>query len=450
MQIGKYAFSACVFLSLIFANSSALANASERSCKLKYPVVLSHHWGVRLCSGECPHEPQDNDILPPRISNMYDNSLSRPNMGQYYRYYSRHIVDRLEKDCGNDVFLADKPAYASYHIRAKSLRNTVKQALAETGAEKVVIIGMSQGVQDARYLASHLYFDDDNPSLGTMADYVGAIVSVVGEDTGAESSSLMLSNLYLSCGWDNLDCEVSSDGQDNFLPSAFWLRDGEQVLTENQPTIKSWIESQQNQNTLPADRTVNHVLYQSYLTSLINLSTKYMNRNNGEDGWVPAWDELLTQADPLGTQDHQSDCDQNIMWCVDNNFYQNELKTEKNNGVQYYSYAGKVRNWTSEFNDSDGFLSWLSIAAFWLEASDAYVSMSSQSFADKKDWPNFKHVKTLSGKWLSRGYHHMWFSGRYDHLLAPPKTKNQEPPPYDGGSDDFYEQVMVDLIAEGF
>src|SRR5690606_1234293 len=127
--------------------------------------------------------------LPPRRVNASDPNLVRTSAAEsYHRYYSKEIVAGLEA-CGNRVFLSDKPPYASYQVRARSLRATVLEALAQTGAEKVIVMGMSQGVQDARFMVAQLPVDDRRPSKGWMRNKVAALVGMAGEHAGAESRS---------------------------------------------------------------------------------------------------------------------------------------------------------------------------------------------------------------------------------------------------------------------
>ena len=65
-----------------------------------------------------------------------------------------------------------------------------------------------------------------------------------------------------------------------------------------------------------------------------------------------------------------------------------------------------------------------------------------------KDTCNFEHIKTLQGPFWSRGYHHMFYTGRNDGLYVPAPDA-REAAPYNGNTADFYQQLARDLKARG-
>ncbi len=79
-------------------------------------------------------------------------------------------------------------------------------------------------------------------------------------------------------------------------------------------------------------------------------------------------------------------------------------------------------------------------------ANDGYVSIDAQTLANPA--ANFEHIKTLNGQSLSRGYHHMFLTGRNDALYAPGEGW-REAAPYNGDAAGFYQQVARDLKARG-
>jgi len=449
----------------------AASQAAPDDCQLKYPVVLSHHFGLRtICpdswtTDECMTREGDNLAkycadwsdeqgclewvlpaeeadLPPRIDNLYDSRLKRTSdIAQYHRYFSKDIVDRLE-DCGNDVFIADKPAYATYHVRAASLRNTVKQALAETGKDKVVIIGTSQGTQDARFMTTVLPVDDNAPEAGTMKQHVAAVVGLAGEHLGAEIATIGISGMYLSN-------YVFGDGWiDPDAGSAFWeFEEGERLNTDlmwrevgstttdaelfDQPLVLT--EFYDRANPFEYNLDLNGQ-FRSFLSGLTSLSSQYMQEDFYRD--EQAWDELMAA---IGLSER--------------GWY--ELVNEGNencNGVGYYSYSARIRNWDYEYWGDATF--YLGVTALY-GPNDGYTTMDSQNFdkigyADCADgYSNFEHIRTLDGSIFSHGYYHNYFTGR-NKFYGPQDRWLQEPAPYKGGVADFYEQVMRDLKARGY
>lgn len=432
--------------------------AVDASCKLHYPIVLSHHWSARaICSERaaatgpascvqaedyakyCALKTQDaqgqptcaewrvpanEEDLPPRNTNRVDGSLHR-DVRSYHRYFSQAIVDRLKDTCGNAVYIADKPAFASYEVRARSLRNTVNEALAREHADKVILIGMSQGVQDARYMTAKLLVDDHNPALGTMNSKVAALVGLAGEDGGAESASLALDFLSLSIGghWADYQKAIALIG-DKTVNDTSWKRttDGHEayVLGEQCRGAECDLDTEGR--------------YKSALHSLFDLSPQYMRPSLAPQGAsaTAKWQALM---DYLGIEQAR--------WAS-----VVPPALEANNGVDYFSYGAKINNWLpawgGTFTQDFLFFAGITLTS---GANDGYVSIGRQQYANTA--ANFHHVKTLDGTLWGRGYHHMYFSGRNDKLYAP-QPWDQEAAPYKGPAADFYQQVARDLQARGF
>lgn len=444
---------------------------SADSCQLKYPVVLSHHFGLRTI---CPaswtpaqclqregdnvakycadwdddagcqqwHLPADESHLPPRIDNLFDPNLKRTsNIAGYHRYFSKAIVDRLEQ-CGNEVFIADKPAYASYQLRSASLRRTVLQALDATGAEKVVIIGASQGVQDARFMAAVQPVDPAQPQLGNMGKHVAAIVSLAGEHRGAEIATIGITGMYFTNyrygdGWldpDNGAYFWSFEEGQSLNTDLQWREVGSTTTDAElfqQPLVLTEGYDPNNPMEYDLDRTMQ---FRSFLHGLAALSSQYMRTDYPRK--EAGWDAL---RDVLGMEETR--------W--------SELVNAENeacNGVGYYSYSARIRRWDYKFWGDATF--YLGVTTFF-GANDGYTTMASQNFdkigydacADGKS--NFEHIKTLDGHPWSHGYYHNFFTGRNPHY-GPKAPWLQERAPYKGDAADFYEQVMRDLIQRGY
>ena len=132
-----------------------------------------------------------------------------------------------------------------------------------------------------------------------------------------------------------------------------------------------------------------------------------------------------------------------------------ELVNEENencNGVDYFSYAARIRSWDYEYWGDATF--YLGVTALYGQ-NDGYTTMDSQNF-DKIGYAtcvdgssNFQHIKTLDGNILSHGYFHNYFTGR-NKYYGPQDAWLQERPPYRGNVADFYEQMMKDLIERGY
>ncbi|MFW5877251.1 MAG: esterase/lipase family protein [Myxococcota bacterium] len=425
-------------------------SAATDTCQLRHPIVLSHHWSsLAVCSDPLPSAscearlperycadwrfdaeldreacyewriPEDERELPPYSVNPHDPALTR-DMDDHYRYFSKAIVDRLEA-CGNEVYHSDKPPFASYAVRARSLRNTVLDALADSGADKVNLIGLSQGVQDARYMTAALPVDDADPDGPAMRDRVAGVVSLVGEDQGAESGSLLLA---LMAGENDGDWSVPVDYAGlrlEDMDDVLW-RDGE---TDGSPYVL--VEGYDPENPREYDLGPEEKL-QALLDSVANLSMEYM-RSDPDAGTLGAegYESLRAYLgfDETGWHDMVPEA------------------RERDNGIVYMSYACQVRTWQPRWGDPTAHAGVQSLYG----PNDGHVTVESQSF-DSKGWPNFEHVHTMAGSEEGSGYNHMYLTGRGDDHLGPAEP-HREPPPYGSSTPDFYEQVLRDMAARG-
>lgn len=438
------------------ASAMLPAWAQTQSCQLQHPIVLSHHFSMRKICSElapatgaascvkaenyqkyCVAKGQDargqptcgawrvtpeEEALPPRNVNATDGTLTR-DVSQYHRYFSADIVSRLRDTCGNKVYVADKPAYASYEVRARSLRNTVKEALAAEGASKVILIGLSQGVQDARYMTALLPFDDADASQGQMKDRVAAVVSLSGEDGGAETASLGLRLMHVVNGGNWADrTSVPVWNPTDFNETA-WKR-----------TVDSQTVTVLSEQCRGAECNVSaDDAFRSTVHAMFNLSTRYMRPSAIQVGVEApaAWNKLQQFVGSL----------------------EGEWKTiippslEANNGVQYISYGARIHVWNNAWGgpSSADFLMFSTMATQGL-ANDGYVSVGRQQFENRA--LNFRHVQTLGGSILGSGYHHMFFTGRNDTLYQP-SAQRRHAAPYAGSSADFYQQLAKDLKVMG-
>ncbi len=192
-----------VFLKVIFHDTGPEKSRDPvpvlgENCRLKYPLVLSHHWGVEWRpGGDAAADPTPNPELPPRNNPPDSPELRGRDTGGFYRYFSSDIVERL-RDRGVTVYIADKTPFTSLEERARQLRGTVLRALQETGAEKVNIVGHSQGCQDSRYMISNLRrFDPGDPGYNGPQDFpmgekVASWTGLAGEVEGTIISDLAL------------------------------------------------------------------------------------------------------------------------------------------------------------------------------------------------------------------------------------------------------------------
>ncbi len=425
------------------------ALAADASCRLRHPIVLSHHWGVRaicpdpaltgpracaevedyerLCAvkgvdakgrrscGEWRVPDEDAD-LPPRDTNRFDPSLKRSLRG-YHRYFSRAIVERLSGVCGNQVYIADKPIYGSYEERARAMRNTVMQALAETGADKVVLIGLSQGAQDARFLAGAMPVDDHDPAKGRMADKVAAVVSIAGEDQGAASADIQLDVMFLSNGGDWTDpSRTGGLWRDEASKKLFWTRE---VDGRKRHVLSEDCRGADCDLATPRQR------YAWGLHSLAILSTRYMRPSLLQKTFTLGWGGI--RAATGMKHDH----------------WEAALPraAEASHGVKYYSYAMAIQRFRDSWDRPE-----LHYALLLSGRNDGYVTVASQMLDQPA--PAFEHIKTLSGSPEGSGYHHNFATGRNDRLYQP-LPAHREAPPYDGDAAGFYQQIARDLRQRG-
>lgn len=454
INISKSRANSTVLSMLLCCSFSANALAQ---CRVSYPVVLTHHWGMKPLCASAPDEecdrlvpgkycqewrwdevgqdldcmswrvPHDELDLPPRNYNVVNQSLQRDVSG-YYRYFSQDIVQRLSEQCDNQVFIADNPAFSSSLVRAQSLRHTVLQALESSNADKVIIIGMSQGSQDARMLtqlavdSGQLIIPDDSSAVSRsddenrMASKIAALVTVVGENEGSWSASVFLNTMYAQrylvrdFSWSNYESNLLWQFGKNKVMAGLWKNErGEYVLSEMY--LKAQTEAD---------------IYQHFLASNLVLTKKYMT---GEAyswvSWEQSWDELQAAAGLSGEH-----------WNI-------VLPTlqEGPNAISYYSYAAEVHGWNKDWGQSRFVANLVTL----LEGKhDGYATVRSQSLQG-----HGQHVKTMSGLSKGSGYHHMFFSGRNDALYGP-KEENREPDLYRGSSADFYQQIMTNLVHAGF
>lgn len=433
---------------------SPLALALDTRCQLQYPVVLSHNWGMqrickaptssegtpceqfedfaRYCADKATHPdgspwcklwqvPDDEADLPPRDRNVADAGLTRQLRG-HYRYFSRPIVDRLSQTCGNRVYIADKPPYATNAVRARSLRGTVLQALRETGAPKVILIGLSQGVQDARYMSAVLPVDDADPLGERMASRVAAVVSLSGEDGGAEAASLQLDAIYISTlgRWSD-QAKAYGDWNNADVDAGLWKRsgdpDGPRALIEGCRGSDECAISTVDQR------------YRWYLRSVTDITTAYMRPDLTQRLGVlgPMWSSLRQFIGK--TERHWEEVVPPRLEAA-------------STGVRYFSYAAGLRQWSDGLEFPEVYWAITLTAGM----NDGFVSVDRQRF--QRPGMASEHIRTLNGQYGGSGYHHMFFSGRNDALFAPRPTL-RESAPYQGSSADFFQQMAMDLRQRG-
>ncbi len=438
-------------LALSTLTGSALA--VDTTCQTRYPIVLSHVWSISpLCrdpkatgADSCEHKldyarlcvqksttadgqpkclkwsvPADELDLPPRNTNLFEPGLHR-DLSAYHRHFSKAIVSRLRDTCGNPVYIADKPPFASYAVRARALRSTVLQALRETGAAKVNVVGMSQGVQDARYMAIAMPVDDANPQGPKMKSVMASVVSIVGEDSGAETSGLGLQAILVANGgeWTRVQ-DTTLQSVQPALVDATWRRPGQPLSSTGQ-----LIEHCRNTNA--CDLASNETQYRWLLRSMVDLSPAFMNP------------DLLAQLSQplLGWGNLRS-----YVWQPDNRWSDSvPPAAEANSGLRYLSYAAWMRKPSDNMDQSEVW--WL--LSLFSSQHDGYVSVDSQRFRSRA--ANVENVKLMQGQWGSTGYHHMFFTGRNDRMYGPVNAADQEAPPYRGSSADFWQQLARDLKA---
>jgi pimeloyl-ACP methyl ester carboxylesterase len=441
-------FAACCLL------ASTASWSVDLSCKLQYPVVLSHIWSAGLlcpnpeatgsmsCESTQDYErycarkstqadgsrkclewrvPDDEADMPPRDYSTSDPGLKRSMRG-YGRYFGKAIVDRLKDACGNKVYIADKPPYASYAVRARALRSTVLQALRETGASKVNVIGVSMGVQDARYMAAVLPVDPNVPNGPRMNTKVASIVSLVGEDGGADSAGLALALGFVTSlgNWSSYPAALAPVLQT--VTDASWKRSGAPM---NEPGML--IENCQGE--LECNLTAEVDRYRWFLRSVVNLSPAFMRPSLMDyiASPITGWGSLRAF---VGETDNQ--------WRD-----RIPMSLEANNGVRYMAY-GAVLRFPQPTWPGKAIFPLVSIVA---GENDSNVGLSRQMFANTA--PNFENLKVMRGAPYTTGYHHTWFAGFNDAMYSSLIPEEQEPAPWRGGSADFYQQLARDMKVRG-
>ncbi len=103
--------------------------------KLKYPILMIHGMGFR-------------DY-------------------RHIRYWGR-IGDELKK-CGAKIYYGGQDSNGSIESNCRQLETALKNALADSGAEKVNIIAHSKGGLEARYLISTMGYGNNVASLTTIS-----------------------------------------------------------------------------------------------------------------------------------------------------------------------------------------------------------------------------------------------------------------------------------------
>ena len=136
-------------LLLLVAGMPQIVNASD-ACKTKYPIVLAHGMGASA-----------------EILGILD--------------YWWNIPDGLRKE-GATVFTTSVNGMDSTENKALAFKGQLLEILAETGAEKVNIIGHSHGTIYTRYAISNL----------GLGDRVASYTSLAGPHQGSRLADLLL------------------------------------------------------------------------------------------------------------------------------------------------------------------------------------------------------------------------------------------------------------------
>jgi hypothetical protein len=446
----------CASLAILLSTTSW---AYDSSCHLKYPIVLSHLWSTgkicqepdktgavsceqvqdyeRYCAQKSTNPatgerkclqwrvPDDEADLPPRDHNVNDPTLVR-DLRANMRYFSKAVVDRLKITCGNQVYIADKPPFASYEVRARVLRSTVLQALRETGAAKVNLIGVSQGVQDARYMAMALALDDaqaDGPKMGSK---VASIVSLVGEDGGTDSASLGLNVSYASSLGNWRKPPTTSKDFNKIIDAVAegsWKRRGQAM---NEPGILV----EHCEDAAACDLSSPMTRYRWFMRAAVDLSVEFMR---------PTLTQELTTKPLWGWDKLRAFVDEPYKRWAD----VVPPAAEAESGIHYMAYGAVLRRPHPAWN---GWTTFLGVTLTSGE-NDSNVSLQHQMFSNPA--ANFENLKVMRGSLVSRGYHHTFFTGHNDLLYSPALPQDQEPAPYGGGSAAFYQQVARDMQARG-
>jgi len=139
------------FCSTSGCKAAGSATVTSTYAKTKYPLVLAHGMGGFTALG----------------------GLS---IGQYFYGINANLTSN-----GATVFATQVASFDSSYVRGEQLRSQVNQILAITGAQKVNLIGHSQGVLDSRYVAA------------TMPNNVASVTGVAGPNLGSPVADVVKS-----------------------------------------------------------------------------------------------------------------------------------------------------------------------------------------------------------------------------------------------------------------
>jgi triacylglycerol lipase len=126
--------------------------------RLRHPVVLMHGFGIGATFGRGGH---------------------------------MHPLAMHLRTCGVTAYAPNVAPYETVTARTKTWRRRLDRVLAETGAERVTMIGHSMGGLDARYMVSQM----------GLADRVAAIVTVATPHHGSHIAKLILDQPETVRGW---------------------------------------------------------------------------------------------------------------------------------------------------------------------------------------------------------------------------------------------------------
>ncbi|MDE2420747.1 MAG: triacylglycerol lipase [Gammaproteobacteria bacterium] len=131
------------FCSTSGCKAAGSATVTSTYAKTKYPLVMAHGMGGFTAIGGLT-------------------------IGQYFYGINADLTSN-----GATVFATQVASFDSSYVRGEQLRSQVNQILAITGAQKVNLIGHSQGVLDSRYVAA------------TMPNNVASVTGVAGPNLGS-------------------------------------------------------------------------------------------------------------------------------------------------------------------------------------------------------------------------------------------------------------------------
>ena len=87
-------------------------------------------------------------------------------------------IEKVLRDGGYTVFVADIDAFGAIETNAEQLREFISGVLGETGSEKVNIIAHSKGGLDSKYMITNLGMEDKVASLTTLCTpHKGSIIA---------------------------------------------------------------------------------------------------------------------------------------------------------------------------------------------------------------------------------------------------------------------------------